>query len=48
METSVKTTKIVAGTDAIMWRSVHKEYNSELQYETYIEFNKANYVSLVW
>ncbi len=29
-ETSVKTTKIVAGTDATIWHSVHKEYNSEL------------------
>ncbi len=47
-ETSVKTTKIVADTDATIWRSVHKEYNSELQYKTYIGFNKANYVSLVW
>ncbi len=43
-ETSVKTTKIVAGTDATLWlwRSVHKEYNCELQYQTYIGFNKAN------
>ncbi len=46
-ETSVKTIKIVAGTDATLWRSVHKEYNSELQYKTYIGFNKANYVSLM-
>ncbi len=29
-KTSVKTTKIVTGTDATLWRSVHKEYNSEL------------------
>ncbi len=30
METYVKSTKIVAGTDATLWRSVRKEYNSEL------------------
>ncbi len=29
-ETSVMTTKIVAGTDATLWPPVHKEYNSEL------------------
>ncbi len=28
-ETSVKTTKIVTGTDATLWCSVHKEYNFE-------------------
>ncbi len=32
-ETSVKTTKLVAGTNATLWRSVDKEYNSELQYK---------------
>ncbi len=43
-ETSVKTTKIVVGTDATLWRSVHKEYNSELQYKTYIGFNNVSVV----
>ncbi len=42
------TTKIVASTYATLWCSVHKEYNSVLQYKTYIGFNKANYVSIVW